>query len=79
MTQGLHLTPAEIERRLLVNVQMYERSKWPSDTTRNLADHWRDCLRKFYDYQEGRLALADLPLAVREMGWTMPAWGYRRD
>lgn len=73
----LHLTPAEIEQRLAHNVAMYDNAKWPSATTRNLADHWRDCLHKFTDYQEGRITLAELPLAVREMGWTMPAWGTR--
>lgn len=72
---SLHLPPAEIERKILANLAMYEGAKWPNNTTRNLADHWRDCLHKFTDYQEGRIALADLPLDVREMGWTMPAWG----
>jgi len=72
---SLHLPPAEIERRLVNNVAMYEGAKWPSATTQNLANHWRDCLHKFTDYQEGRISLAELPLAVREMGWTMPAWG----
>jgi hypothetical protein len=71
----LHLPPAEIERKLLANLSLYENTKRPSDTTRNLADHWRYCLEKLRDYQEGRIALAELPLAVKEMGWTMPEWG----
>ena len=71
----LHLEPAEIESRLVANVAMYDNAKWPSDTTRNLANHWRDCLEKFQAYQAGRIALADLPLPVREMGWEMPSWG----
>lgn len=73
----LHLPPAEIEARIIHNVAMYANAKWPSDTTRNLAGHWRDCLHKFHDYQEGRIALADLPLDVRTMGWSMPEWGTR--
>jgi hypothetical protein len=73
----LHLPPAEIERKILANLEMYQGARWPSDTTRNLADHWRDCLHKLHAYQEGRIGLAELPLAVREMGWTMPAWGTR--
>ncbi len=72
---SLHLPPAEIERKILANVAMYEGAKWPSATTRNLADHWRACLHKCHDYQEGRIGWADLPLDIREMGWTMPAWG----
>lgn len=79
MTQGLHLPPGEIERKILANLEMYQGARWPNATTQNLANHWRDCLHKFTDYQEGRISLAELPLAVREMGWTMPAWGYRRD
>lgn len=75
MTQALCLPPGEIERRLAHNVQMYDNAKWPSATTRNLADHWRDCLHKFHAYQEGRITLAELPSDVRSMGWTMPAWG----
>jgi hypothetical protein len=73
----LHLPPAEIERRLVSNVRLYQDSPRPCATTQNLANHWRDCLHKFHDYQEGRIPLADLPLAVKEMGWTMPAWGTR--
>jgi hypothetical protein len=74
---GLHLPPAEIERKILANVEMYANAKWPNATSRMLADHWRDCLHKFHDYQEGRITLADLHPDVREMGWTMPAWGTR--
>ena len=76
---SLHLAPSEIERRLVANIKLYQETPRPSATTQNLADHWRDCLHKFHDYQEGRITLAELPLAVREMGWQMPAWGYRRD
>lgn len=71
----LHLAPSEIESRLIDNVAMYENAKWPNGTTRNLANHWRECLHKFHDYQEGRIGLAELPLDVRELGWQMPAWG----
>lgn len=72
---SLHTTPQEIERKCLENLAMYENAKWPSDTTRNLADHWRENLQAIRDYQAGRIDLAGLPLAVREIGWTMPAWG----
>jgi hypothetical protein len=72
---GLYLTPGEIESRLVANVAMYENDKRGLAINTVLADHWRDCLHKFHDYQEGRIALAELPLDVREMGWTMPAWG----
>lgn len=71
----LHLEPAEIERKCLANLKMYEQAKWPSDTTRNLAGHWRANLEAIQAYQAGRIALADLPLPVREMGWKMPEWG----
>lgn len=72
---SLHLPADEIERKCLANLMMYEQAKWPSDTTRNLADHWRENLQAIRDYQSGRIGLADLPLPVREIGWTMPAWG----
>ena len=72
---SLHLAPAEIERKLLANVALYQDSPRPSATTQNLAAHWLECLHKFHEYQEGRIPLAELPLAVKEMGWTMPAWG----
>lgn len=75
----LHLPPAKIERRIMANIAMYENTPRPTDTTRNLAQHWRDCLKALHDYQEGRTDSKDLPLAVKEMGWQMPAWGYRRD
>lgn len=71
----LYLAPSEIESRIIGNVSMYENSRWPNATTRMLADHWRDCLHKFHDYQEGRITLAQLPSDVREMGWIMPSWG----
>ena len=75
MSYTLHLPPAEIEARLAHNVNMYENSRWPNDTTRNLAEHWRECRDKFVEYQAGRITLADLPSDVRTMGWKMPAWG----
>lgn len=75
MSQTLHLPPAEIESRLVHNVQLYENDKRGLEINRALADHWRDCLHKFHAYQEGRIALADLPYDVKTMGWTMPAWG----
>ena len=75
----LHLPPAEIEARIIQNVQMYERDKRGLQIYRDLADHWRECLHKFHAYQEGRIDLADLPSDVRSMGWKMPEWGYRRD
>lgn len=77
MTQALHLPPAEIERRLLDNVAMYEHSRWPNATTRMLANHWRDCLHKFHAYQEGKIERQGLPLDVLQMGWAMPEWGTR--
>lgn len=72
---SLHLDPVEIERKCLANLEMYQGAKWPSATTQNLADHWRGNLEAIQAYQAGRIALADLPLAVREMGWKMPDWG----
>lgn len=72
---SLHTTPQEIERKCLENLAMYEGAKWPSDTTRNLADHWRENLEAIRAYQSGRITLADLPLPVREIGWQMPEWG----
>jgi hypothetical protein len=54
---------------------MYENAKFPTGTTRNLADHWRNNLESIQAYQSGRIALADLPLAIKEMGWKMPEWG----
>jgi hypothetical protein len=72
---SLHLPPSEIERRLVGNVRMYEEDRRGLAINKVLADHWRDCLHKFHDYQAGHIPLADLPLAVREMGWKMPDWG----
>jgi hypothetical protein len=71
----LHLEPSEIERRCRENLAMYEGAKWPSETTRNLAQHWRENLESIQAYQMGRIDLAGLPLAVRELGWKMPDWG----
>jgi hypothetical protein len=75
----LHLSPAEIERKLLADLAMYEGAKYPNDGTRAAAEDCRKWLKALHDYQEGRIGLADLPLYVREMGWKMPEWGYRRD
>lgn len=71
----LYLPPAEIERRIVDNVAMYENDKRGLAINQTLADHWRDCLHKFHAYQEERIALAALPSDVREMGWNMPQWG----
>lgn len=76
---SLYLPPAEIERKILANVRMYEEDPRGLAINETLANHWRDCLHKLHEYQEGRIALAELPLDVREMGWTMPTWGYARD
>lgn len=73
----LHLPPAKIERRILANIAMYEDSKWPNDTTRMLAQHWKDCLKALHDYQEGKITRQAVPLDVLQMGWEMPAWGLR--
>jgi hypothetical protein len=78
MTQALHPTPAEIERRLADNVRMYEEDPRGLAINKTLADHWRECLHRFHDYQEGRIDLAELPYDVRTMGWTMPSWGHSR-
>jgi len=72
---SLHLPLAEIESRIVHNVAMYANAKWPSDTTRNLEAHWRDCLDKLQAYKAGRITLAGLPSDVRTMGWKMPEWG----
>jgi hypothetical protein len=69
------MPPAKIERRILSNIAMYENSKWPTDTTRNLAHHWRDCLKALHAYQEGKIERQQVPLDVLEMGWKMPEWG----
>ena len=69
----LHLPVAEIERKALASLEMYQADKRPC--TRYLEDHWRTNLEAIQAYQAGRIALADLPLAVREMGWKMPGWG----
>lgn len=71
----LHLAPAKIERRILSNIAMYENTPRPSDTTRNLAQHWRDCLKALHAYQEGHISRQQVPLDVLEMGWKMPEWG----
>jgi hypothetical protein len=73
----LHLPPAEIERKILANIAMYEDAKWPSATTKMLAQHWTDCLKALHAYQEGRITRKDVPLDVLQMGWTMPEWGTR--
>lgn len=75
MSQTLHLSPAEIEARIIHNVAMYENDKRGLEINQVLADHWRDCLHKFHAYQEGRISLAELPYDVKTMGWTMPEWG----
>lgn len=75
MSQTLYLAPSEIEARIIRNVAMYENDRRGLEINRVLADHWRECLHKLHAYQEGRIALADLPSDVRSMGWTMPAWG----
>ena len=76
---ALHLPPAEIERKLLADLKMYEETPFPNDGTRCAAEECRQWLKALHDYQEGRITLAELPYAITSMGWKMPEWGYRRD